>query len=227
VAPAANPTGTPAPASPATAQGGSKPVYGQRSQVTNYEVSKTEESERVLPGQVKRISLGVMIDDSTNLTEEQVKSLTDVISSSAGIDKARGDLLTVRLIKFQKDKTLLAGDEPGSADFLKQYQKYLIPAMAPVMLLIFAALMLGRKKSVKKGKESEEKTQIIETESVKPIGETIDIMSEEPTDVFAGSPLGDAFGGKFDARETIRRLARENPKMAARIIEQMIHEEAK
>jgi flagellar biosynthesis/type III secretory pathway M-ring protein FliF/YscJ len=87
--------------------------------------------------------------------------------------------------------------------------------------------MLGRKKSVKKGKESEEKTQIIETESVKPIGETIDIMSEEPTDVFAGSPLGDAFGGKFDARETIRRLARENPKMAARIIEQMIHEEAK
>jgi len=220
-----NATPAPTPAAPAVAQGG-KPVYGQRTQVTNYEVSRTEESERVLPGQIKRISLGVMIDDSTNLTEEQVKSLTDVIASSAGIDKARGDLLTVRLIKFQKEKVIATTDQAGSADLLKQYQKYLIPAMAPIMLLIFAALMLGRKKAKKK-EEAEDKTQIIETESVKPIGDTIDIMSEEPTDVFAGSPMGDAFGGKFDARETIRRLARENPKMAARIIEQMIHEEAR
>ncbi|MCE1246742.1 MAG: flagellar M-ring protein FliF [Firmicutes bacterium] len=227
-APTPNPTGTPAPApaAPAIAQGG-KPVYGQRSQVTNYEVSKTEESERVLPGQIKRISLGVMIDDSTNLTEEQVKSLTEVIASSAGIDKARGDLLTVRLIKFQKEKTLPSTETAGGADVLKQYQKYLIPAMAPLLLLIFAALMLGRKKARKK-EEAEEKTQIIETESVKPLGETIDIMAEESaTDVFPGAPMGDAFGGKFDVRETIRRLARENPKMAARIIEQMIHEEAR
>lgn len=227
----ATPTASPSPSAvnvPGVASTGSgQPVYGQKSLITNYEISKIVENERVYPGEIKKISLGVVIDAKAGIKDDQLKSIRDVIASSAGIDKARGDLLTVRVIGFHK-KPLEQAEEKAETylDLLKKYDRYVIPLMAPVMVLIFASMMF-RKKKEKKGMPDlgTGKTAPLET-PIPPMmsgGPTLNVVSNEPTDILGG---GHDFLDSKDAefKEDIHRFARENPKAAAKLIEQWIHE---
>lgn len=228
--PAASPSVSPTPSSanvPGVASTGSgQPVYGQKSLITNYEISKIIENERVYPGEIKKISLGVVIDAKAGIKDEQLNSIKDVIASSAGIDKARGDLLTVRVIGFHK-KPLEQAEEKAETflDLAKKYDKYLIPLMAPVMVLIFASMMFRKKKEIKgKPDLGTGKTAPMGTQIPPMMGaSTLNVVSDEPTDILGG---GHNFMDSKDAefKEDIHRFARENPKAAAKMIEQWIHE---
>lgn len=211
-------------APPAQAQDPTKPDYRQRNAVTNYEVSQQIENERVSPGEVRKVSIGVMIDSETGIKQKGLESLNEVIASAAGIDKSRGDVLTVRLIKFQKTKITEGTGEAEETDPFKKYQKYLIPATAPIMLLIFAVLFL-RKKKEKPEKGSRSKgTESLEGNPTRPM---IDVVSSEsPTDILAPPPMEEKIETE-NVRENVRRFARENPKAIARLLEQWMHEEAK
>ncbi len=225
-APAASPTPSAVNVPGVASTGSGQPVYGQKSLITNYEVSKIVENERVYPGEIKKISLGVVIDSKAGIKDEQLKSIRDVIASSAGIDKARGDLLTVRVIGFHK-KPLEQAEEKAETfiDLLKKYDKYLIPLMAPVMVLIFASMMFKKKKEKKGMPELDTaKTAPMGTQ-IPPVmgGPTLNVVSDEPTDILGGSH-GFMDSKDTEFKEDIHRFARENPKAAAKLIEQWIHE---
>ena len=224
-----NPNGA---ATSTTSGASGKPVYGQKSLITNYEISKVVESEKVYPGQIKKISLGVVIDDKTGLKEKQLKSIRDVIASAAGIDKARGDLLTVRVIKFYKKKALPEEPEkkPTGTELLEKYGKYIVPIIAPLLIMAFAGLFLRKKK--------EEKEELPQLQA--PMGDTglmaggspiptiqgaptLNVVSDQPTDILGGGPDFDD-DKEMEFKEDIQRFAKENPKAAAKLIEQWIHE---
>ena len=225
--PTASPTPSTAGAPPGVASSGSgQPVYGQKSLITNYEISKIIENERVYPGEIKKISLGVVIDAKAGIKDAQLKSIRDVIASSAGIDKARGDLLTVRVIGFHK-KPLEQAEEKAETflDLLKKYDRYLIPLMAPVMVLIFASMMFKKKKEKKGMPELDSSKTAPMGTQMPPMmgGPTLNVVSDEPTDILGGGPnFMESKEAEF--KEDIHRFARENPKAAAKMIEQWIHE---
>ncbi len=94
------------------ANGGSKSqTSGTREQV-NYEVSQTQREVLRLPGDIRKLSVAVIVDgidlvaaDGTLSKQprsaEELASLQELVSSAVGLDPARGDVLTLKELDFQ------------------------------------------------------------------------------------------------------------------------------
>jgi len=78
----------------------------------NYEVSQTTRELIKHPGQIRKLSVAVLVNDvkTTNpdgtiswrpRSEQELTTLRDLVQSAIGYDKSRGDVVTVRAMKFQ------------------------------------------------------------------------------------------------------------------------------
>lgn len=75
--------------------------YNRSNNTTNYEISTRKGDQVVTPGGVRRLSASVLIDDRHNeLTDERLEAIQEVIASSIGYSKERGDSLVVRAMRF-------------------------------------------------------------------------------------------------------------------------------
>lgn len=72
-----------------------------RSETTNnYEVNGAQTRTVIAPGQIKKLSVSVMVD---NVTDEKIKTaLTNVVTLAAGIDATRGDQVALQSIQFDR-----------------------------------------------------------------------------------------------------------------------------
>jgi flagellar M-ring protein FliF len=96
-----------------TAQdGGPKNENNETSERINYEVSQTQREVVKVPGDIRRISLAVLIDwitataaDGTQTSqarpEAELATLSELVSSAAGLDTTRGDVLTIKSMAFE------------------------------------------------------------------------------------------------------------------------------
>ncbi len=80
-------------------------------ETVNYEISKTITNSVKEGGTVKRLSVAVLIDGVrttdeegnetySDRTNEELKSITDLVQGAMGFDQGRGDKLTVKSMKF-------------------------------------------------------------------------------------------------------------------------------
>ena len=90
-----------------TTAGGSSSNYTRTDEVINYEFSTSQTHEVVSPGQVKRISLSVLVDGVTD--PAQLTTLKSAVAAAAGIDEARGDKLVVENTTFDTSFATTAG----------------------------------------------------------------------------------------------------------------------
>ncbi len=77
--------------------------YSKIDETTNYEVSKKIERFTRAPGYIEKISVAVILD--RKISDEQKTDLQAAISSAAGIDAERGDVISLTNLVF--DKTTL------------------------------------------------------------------------------------------------------------------------
>ena len=89
-------------ASPATGSGTSrKTASTQNSEDTTYENSSTHTVTVRVPGQIKRLSIAVMVDGGPKgLPAAQIQRLTRIVENAAGIDTKRGDSVVVESMPF-------------------------------------------------------------------------------------------------------------------------------
>jgi flagellar M-ring protein FliF len=78
---------------------------------TNFEVSETRRERVIKPGQVRRISVAVLVDGVTATDEtgstawaprpaEELEQLRELVQSTIGYDAERGDTVTIRSLEF-------------------------------------------------------------------------------------------------------------------------------
>jgi flagellar M-ring protein FliF len=124
-------------------------IYSRSEETLNYEISQVQSKEVVTPGQVKRVSVSVMVDSVKDAA--QLATLKSAVIAAAGIDEARGDQVVVESLAF--DRTY---SEQQSADLAKQqqtdlYMRYgMIGAAALfviIMLVIFQRFISGMRKA--------------------------------------------------------------------------------
>ena len=91
----------------AAAGGGGSNTARNSSETVSYELNETRTDIERLPGEVKRISIAVMLnEDALSAGEEPldiaaaVAEFEQLIASAAGLDTARGDGITVELMPF-------------------------------------------------------------------------------------------------------------------------------
>ncbi len=75
----------------------------------NFEVSETQRELHRAPGAVRRLTVAVLVDghhgpeagDWTPRSAEELEALHDLVASAVGYDEARGDVITLRSLRFE------------------------------------------------------------------------------------------------------------------------------
>ena len=113
----------------------------------NYEVSETERAVVRSPGAIKRLTVAVLVNDLTEVDqagqittsqrpEEELLALRELISSAAGFDEERGDVITIKSMALQSIPT--SGTE-ASVSFMDQIE---IDVMSAIQMAVLAIVTL-------------------------------------------------------------------------------------
>jgi flagellar M-ring protein FliF len=100
----------PGAANPAAGTGDqSKDTSGRTEETTNYEISKTVKTSTVDGGDIKKVSVAVVVDGSGDTaasykprTPEEMSKITALVKSAMGFDTARGDQVQVTNMQFAR-----------------------------------------------------------------------------------------------------------------------------
>jgi flagellar M-ring protein FliF len=118
---------------------GSPSNYKRAKEETQYGVDKTVTHTKVAPGTVNRQHVALIVDKKVPPAE--VAQLEKAIEGAAGIEKKRGDTLSVSRIAFARPPEAAAPAGPGIMD----YAKYGILGLAAIGFLVFAGRHLRKK----------------------------------------------------------------------------------
>jgi len=90
----------------------------------NYEISETERQIERAPGAIKRLSVAVLVDGISGvdadgnptwqaLPDEELAALKELVASAAGYDESRGDVITLKSMRFEPVELPGTGPEGG------------------------------------------------------------------------------------------------------------------
>jgi flagellar M-ring protein FliF len=126
----------------ASGAGGSNSNYNRTSTQTDFGVDKTVQRTKVAPGQINRLSVGLVVDKS--VPPAQVAQLKNAVSAAAGIDAKRGDVLNVSQVAFAKPATTAPVAGPLGGGML-DYAKYAAAGLGLLGFLFFVMRHLKRR----------------------------------------------------------------------------------
>src|SRR4051812_37906550 len=126
----------------ASGAGGSNSNYQRKSTQTDFGVDKTVQRTKVAPGQVNRLSVGLVVDKS--VPPAQVAQLKNAVSAAAGIDAKRGDILNVSQVAFATPATPAPAAGPLGGGIL-DYAKYGAAGLGLLGFLFFVMRQLKRR----------------------------------------------------------------------------------
>jgi flagellar M-ring protein FliF len=113
-----------------------------RSATRNFELDKTVSHTRQAVGMIKRLSIGVLVDNrpaangrgaGTPLAEQELTSLTELVKKSVGFDEMRGDTISVLNSAFQQAAAVQA---PPALSFWERPQFWTIARQGLGALLV-------------------------------------------------------------------------------------------
>src|SRR3954452_9881210 len=125
----------------ASGAGGASSNYQRKSTQTDFGVNKIVQRTKVAPGQVNRLSVGLVVDKS--VPPAQVAQLKNAVSAAAGIDTKRGDVLNVSQVAFAKPQTTTPAAGPRAA--ILEYARYAAAGLGLLAFLFFLMRQLKRR----------------------------------------------------------------------------------
>ena len=141
-----------------TTSSGSNPASNttKEDSTTNYEIGQTETKTVTAPGEVKRMTVSVIIDG--NLDDTEKTQINNIVSAATGYDQTRGDQINIEALPFnndtqtqaQKDLQELNSEESKTANY-KLYA--IIGGSLLGLLLLFIIIRALRRKKNKAGDE--------------------------------------------------------------------------
>ena len=162
--------------------------YSKQKTAMNYNVSKEVKQVIYAPGTIKRMSIAVAVNKI--LTPEEKDEVKELVLSAAGVDYARGDIISISGLQFEGAKI----DKKSSEELAKQYQQEqliymitssVIPLIIVLILGCFAlAILKGFISKMPTPKATEKKVieeapRIVEEEEVNEVAPKIEFNKKE------------------------------------------------
>jgi flagellar M-ring protein FliF len=142
------------PGASATAAGSMTSESGTTAEeTTNYEISKTTQTEMIEAGSVKRLSVAVVVDGlytddgSGNAayvprSAEEIAQLTALVRSAVGFQEARGDLVEVQNLQFAERPELAALGTDAAASLFDFTRDDLMSGAEMIVTLLIALALV-------------------------------------------------------------------------------------
>jgi flagellar M-ring protein FliF len=145
------------------------PDNSSKQSTRNYEIDRTLAYTKVLPGQLKRLSVAVLVDNArttddegnvkeTPLTAEQIANMTRLVKDTVGFDEKRGDSVSVINASFHP----VAETEEGPLQTTPLWERPIVRDAAKLLagLIILLVLVLQVIKPLMKALVSPLRNQI-------------------------------------------------------------------
>lgn len=134
------------------AANGTNSTSEKSSTTRNFQVDTTQEQRIKNQGDIKNLSVSVLLD-ADSVSEEQVNQISTIVAAAAGIQEARGDQIQVAALPF--DKTNLQQMEREFADAAQKEKLYTYFEWGAGALLglFFLVLILRMRSKRKREKE--------------------------------------------------------------------------
>ncbi|MEP7240734.1 MAG: flagellar basal-body MS-ring/collar protein FliF [Devosia sp.] len=211
-------------------------------ETTNYEISKTSQTEMTDPGGIKRLSVAVVVDGTyttdasgnatyaprDQATLDQIKSL---VQSAVGFDQTRGDQITIANLQFAQGPTAAANGTAGPSLFDFTRDDLVNWAEMGVTLLIALALVFFVMRPLLKRVLSPENQPLalpMSAEIARPASAPAQVHETVPMTEMTEQPQARIPAWMADARsqgvaqaqtlKTVGTLVQDNPKQAATIV---------
>ena len=195
-------------------------TYTKNDETVNYEVNKKLSKVVEAPGQVKRLSVAVMVD---SLQPQQVDSIQNAVKVAAGLDMARGDQVAVENISFdtsERHAAELADLQQKRTDLWLVLWKGIVVLLIVVFLLLFLRSILKPRVVRVQERLIREITRVGEQE-----GGAIEEAAIPLDQVGRPSEMALEEQRKAQLRQQVTKMAREKPKAIAMLIRRWLSEE--
>jgi flagellar M-ring protein FliF len=196
-----------------------------------YELNKQVQKVVRAPGTVTRLSVSVIVDDDPNNPNPAlVQNIQNAVNAAAGIDAARGDVLTVTPIAFNRDElvaTQTAMNDAAQKDQYMSYARLGALAIGPILMLLVLFLLLrgGRKKAAPAATQPEAAATTAgasvdeSTPAVAPVAPSVPGRKPHVAQPISEDPQ------KVYIREQIQVLGKSNPATVAQLIQTWMDED--
>jgi flagellar M-ring protein FliF len=188
-----------------TAQGDS---YESENRITNYEINERIEQHIYAPGDVKRLSVSLLLDQNTD--EETLIQIREAVAAAIGFDEERGDNINVSAINF--DRSLeAAAEEARAAQAAAERREFYIYGGLILLILILTSgvlIFLYRKRSAPAGRGSQLDVSVAE--------------DEEEEDLFKANPEQQK---QAKIKKELENIVHSDPESAAKLIRSWLVDE--
>jgi len=210
---------------------GAKPAkqFNSQREVVNYEINKTSKQIVQMPGNIKKLSVAVIVDGKYETkpgadgkpkqmysarSPEEMKSLEELVKKSVGYNETRGDQITVSNIAFVSD---MGGSEMVKAEnkylqLFKSWQKLFFNIGLAALVLFFVIRPFMRKFR-----------QV--ADSIRVLPALASASGEPASDEQVSALLMDTPMNQISVRKQSTALVRQDPDKATEIIRQWLKDE--
>ncbi|MBL8481037.1 MAG: flagellar M-ring protein FliF [Rhodocyclaceae bacterium] len=221
-----------APGQPAANAATATPLTTKKEATRNYEVDKTVSHVRRALGQVRRLSVAVVVNHRAEkqqngtmknvpLPDAEMKQINDLVREAMGFNKERGDTVAVANAPFteiekETEAQLPLWKDPENIALGKELLKYLLVAAVAAYLLL--GVVRPVVKSLTTPPEEEKKP---EDEDM----EVRDLTPDEEQDEEAEKELSPEEQARLAYEQKladIRQLAHSNPKLVAEVLREWV-----
>lgn len=146
----------------AASDGGTNSSEGTETRaLTNYDVSETERQIVRPGGDVRRLTVAVLVNDITTVAadgtvtttprpDEEIEALQALVASAVGFDEARGDVITLQSMSFEPvvlaEGTSASGEAGTPLDMMRLIQLAVLAAVALILgLFVVRPILAGRR----------------------------------------------------------------------------------
>ncbi len=121
-------------------------AYSKFDSSTTFGAGHQVTSTTVAPGQVQKLSVGIVVDDGTktHAAAPNMPQLTQLVSAALGLDPARGDTISISAVPYPAaSATPKATSAPGATSMITQVAGAAVLVIVALFLLLMAK---GRRK---------------------------------------------------------------------------------
>ncbi|WP_125152171.1 flagellar basal-body MS-ring/collar protein FliF [Clostridium rectalis] len=199
---------------------GSGSTSSHEENTKNYEVSRTEDKTIKAPGDVRRLTVSVLLDG--NLDNATKASVSNAVMSAVGYDDKRGDTLSVEGLPFdtaQQDKINKDIEEMKKEEQIKNRKKLfaIVGIVAAIVMACIIAFIIWRRNN-----REEEEEDTLATQGLDVVIGDEEAKNETPK--FKPIEL-DIENEKSHIEKEIRKYAAEKPDQVAEIVKAWLAED--
>jgi flagellar M-ring protein FliF len=198
-----------------------EPQSVSRSATRNFELDKTVSHTRQAVGAIKRLSIGVLVDNKpaangrgagTPLAEPEIASLTELVKKSVGFDEMRGDTISVVNSAFQQ---AAAVQNPPAPSFWERPQFWSIArqGLGALLVILLAWFVLRPMMQV-----------LTRPQSIAAAPAAVEYAAQMYPAMVGGRPMG--LPVSYDDRmAAARSVAGQDPRQVAQVVRSWVSEE--